>query len=59
MNPDERARNSAPDSQVESKQSPRAFASVSAEAPLATIASDRMYQLAAMTAGIFLLATLL
>ena len=37
----------------------RGIAPVAAEAPATPISADRLYQVAALTAGIFLLATLL
>lgn len=49
----------APYSAVEPKLEPDQTVSIAAETPVPAIASDRLYQFASVTAGIFLLATLL
>lgn len=69
MNHDERAPNSELDSRVEMDYGLPAFASAGAEAasveaanaevPGTAMPSDRLYQVAAMMVGIFLLATLI
>ena len=49
----------SPNSQLEPHYALDGVAQAAVEAPAAPTAADRLYQLAALTAGIFLLATLL
>jgi hypothetical protein len=59
MNHNERAPNSAMDSRLELDNSLPVMTAAGVEASVTVAPSDRVYQVAAMTAGIFLLATLL
>jgi hypothetical protein len=52
-------KNTLPNSLVEPQHGPGRMASIGVEGAVTSVAADRLYQLAALTAGIFLLATLL
>ena len=49
----------SPHSQIEPQYSIHGMAQAAVEVPATPTAADRLYQVAALTAGIFLLATLL